>query len=148
MKVNFRNMINGYTGRADDVIYVYDRQTNRYYVRNYPFWKVQSFNLTFAAKMKNLRRLHPSLPYREDMQMYVGLYNSLSINRYNPVKAWNNIFMKLMFNMAKTLPGIDLATLTRQQIYDENLPCISVKAAVEAGLLPVVRGYDRFDHQI
>jgi len=48
-----------------------------------------------------------------------------------------------MANMAKMNPEIDLKTITRQQIYQENLPCISVKNAVEAGILPPVKGYER-----
>jgi len=148
MKVNYKNMIGGYTGRGDDVIYVFDRQTGRYYIRNYPQWTPQPFNDNFALIMKNLRNLKPSLPYKQDLSMYVDSYNALAVNKYNPVKSWNNIFMKVMFSMAKTLPGIDLKTITRQDIYDNNLPCISVKFAVDTGLLPVVRGYQRFDNTI
>jgi len=148
MKVNYKNMIGGYTGRGDDVIYVFDRQTGRYYIRNYPNRKIIPVNTSFASVMQNLRSLNPSLAYKEDMGMYVSLYNALAENKYNPVKSWNNLFMKVMFTMAKTVPGIDLKTLTRQQIYDDNLPCISVKNAVDAGLLPVVRNYERFDNGI
>ena len=37
---------------------------------------------------------------------------------------------------------IDLATITREFIYANDLPCISVKRAVEAGLLVPVSGYE------
>ncbi|NLM90621.1 MAG: hypothetical protein GX179_05475, partial [Candidatus Cloacimonetes bacterium] len=40
-------------------------------------------------------------------------------------------------------PEIDLKTLTRQQIFADNLPCKSIKSAVEAGILPPVNGYER-----
>jgi hypothetical protein len=50
-----------------------------------------------------------------------------------------------MANMAKLYPEIDLKTITREQIYQENLPCISVKKAVEAGVLPQVNGYERME---
>jgi hypothetical protein len=42
----------------------------------------------------------------------------------------------------------DLKTLTRQQIYDDNLPCKSVKSAVEAGFLPEVLNYQLLDNGI
>jgi hypothetical protein len=148
MKVNFRNMINGYTGQADDVIYVYDRQTNRYYVRSYPCWKEKPFNVSFRDKMANLQRLNPYYKYKEDMQIYVELYNALAVNKYNPVKAWNNLFMKVMFSMEKTIPDVNLSTITKAEIYARELPCISVMRAVEGGLLPEVKGYERFSNGI
>jgi hypothetical protein len=56
--------------------------------------------------------------------------------------------MKLMFSMAKTIPEIDLSTITKQEIYDFELPCLSVNRAVDAGLLPEVKGYKRFNNLI
>jgi len=145
MKVNFKHMIQGYTGRADDVIYVLDRQTGNIYTRSYPHREVMPGNTAFAEVMLNLRSLMPSSSYREDMQMYVELYNALPINKYMPVRAWNNLFMKVMYALAKNDPLINLKTITRQEIYDRSLPCISVLNAIEAGLLPVVKGYHKFD---
>ena len=62
--------------------------------------------------------------------------------------SWYNLYIKMLFAMQKALPGIDLATITIEQIYAEQLPCISVKAAVEAGLLPRVKGYEHYGKQI
>jgi hypothetical protein len=148
MKVTFKNMVQGYTGRADDTIFVRDRQTGNIYMRSYPHREVMPHNLTFKEMMRNFHFLKPSPSYREDLQMYVELYNALPINKYTPVRAWNNLFMKLMYAMAKSDPAIDLKTITRQQIYDNDLPCISVAKAVEAGLLPMVRGYAKFTEEI
>ena len=148
MKVNFKHMIQGYTGRADDVIYVMDRQTGKIYIRTFPHREVMPGNTAFAEVMRNLRSLKPSTSYREDMQMYVELYNALPINKYKAVKTWNNIFMKVMYALVKNDPTINLKKISRQDIYDNTLPCISVTKAVEAGLLPVVKGYQKFDSLI
>jgi hypothetical protein len=43
---------------------------------------------------------------------------------------------------------VDLKTLSRQQIYDNDLPCKSVKAAVEAGYLSEVLNYQLLDEDI
>jgi len=40
--------------------------------------------------------------------------------------------------------SLDLVILTRADIYAQALPCITAKAAVEAGLLSAVNGYERF----
>ncbi len=148
MKVSFKHMIRGYTGRADDAIYVLDRQTGRIYIRSYPHRKVMPGNTVFAEVMRNMHNLHPSTAYREDMQMYVELYNALPVNKFNPVKAWNNLFMKVMYALAKSDPTVDLQNVTRQEIYDRELPCRSVNRAIDAGLLPMVPGYKRFNNDM
>jgi hypothetical protein len=61
---------------------------------------------------------------------------------------WSSFYMKLMYDMAKADNSIILSTLTREEIYTRELPCISVKRAVEAGLLPVVYDYQSFDREI
>lgn len=148
MRVNFKHMINGYTGIADGSVYYYNRQTNRIYVRSLPNRKPDKTNKDFASKMTNIGKWNPDFYYKEDWQMYVGYYNALPIYCNTPVTAWNNLFVKVLFAMEKQLPDVDLHTLTKQQIIDRNLPCISLKHAVETGFLPVTLGYERFDHRI
>jgi hypothetical protein len=53
-----------------------------------------------------------------------------------------------MYALAKAMPEIDLGTLTREEIYQQDLPCISIKRAVEAGLLEKVDNYQRLDKPI
>ncbi|MDD2332581.1 MAG: hypothetical protein PHI68_08015 [Candidatus Cloacimonetes bacterium] len=43
---------------------------------------------------------------------------------------------------------LDLESITKTAIYEQDLPCISVKRAVEDGLLPEVLGYERFTAQM
>jgi len=43
---------------------------------------------------------------------------------------------------------IDLSTLTREDIIENNLPCRTVKQAIEAELLPVVPGYEFYNNEI
>lgn len=148
MKVNYKQMISGYTGRGDGAIFVYDRRMNRYYMRNWPHRKIMEGNQEFSSKMANLSKLNPDAKYKEDLQMYLSLYNDLAEMECKPVRTWSNLFMKLMFGMAKSVPGIDLSTLTKAEIYDQSLPCKTVKDAIEAGLLPMVRSYQRFNNGI
>jgi len=51
----------------------------------------------------------------------------------------------MMHQLAKSYPEIDLKTITRDYIYENDLPCISVKRAVEAGILPPVRDWELLD---
>jgi hypothetical protein len=51
--------------------------------------------------------------------------------------------------MQKAMPvSVDLKTITREQIASQNLPCRTLRDAIEAGLLPMVEGYQRWDKQI
>jgi len=148
MKVAFKNMINGYCGKADDSIIYYIRKTNQFYIKKRPHMPRGETQINFGLIMINLGRINPDFYYKEDLSFYLELYNQLPDKRYGSVIAWNNLYLKVMFSMAKTIPGIDLATITKQDLYDNDLPCLSVKKAVEAGLLPVVKGYTRFSNEI
>lgn len=56
--------------------------------------------------------------------------------------------MKIMYDMAKQDSTIDLKTLTRDEIYARDLPCISIRKAVEAGLLPPIFDYVSYTHEL
>jgi hypothetical protein len=146
MKVAFKNLINGYAGKADNSIIYYVRKTNSFYVRKRPH--SYSGENKFRDIMRNLGTIKPDFYYKEDFSFYLELYNQLPDKKYGAVMTWCNLYMKVMFSMAKTLPGIDLSTITRQEMYDLDLPCLSVQKAVEGGLLPIVKGYARFNNLI
>lgn len=146
MKVLFKNMVNGFTGKADGSVIYYSRRLNRCLVRRRPIHKNHPRHPVWKEIMTNLGRIKPSDGYKDDLTWYLELYNQLKQNKFTPVICWNNLYIKLMFAMAKANPSINLSTLTKQQIYDLDLPCISVKKAIEAGLLPVVKNYGRFEN--
>ena len=49
---------------------------------------------------------------------------------------------------AKYPEQVDLKTITKEQILEQQLPCLSVKTAVEDGLLTKVPGYQYLDKEI
>jgi hypothetical protein len=147
MKVLFKNLIGGYTGKADNMILYYDRRLNKVIIRQAPKIKLTEKHEKFGSISKNLRKLNLSEGYKEDFKTYTDLYSRLRINYDHPVSNWYNLFLKLMYGMAKA-KSIDLRTITRAQIETENLPCISIKQAVEAELLPRVRNYEKLDNEL
>jgi len=62
--------------------------------------------------------------------------------------SWVNLYMTLMSRLAKAYPAIDLKTLTRNDIIANDLPCKSVSAAVQAGLLSPVPGWEKLVAEI
>lgn len=143
MKVQFKHLIAGYTGKADGMVIYYNRALNRVLIRRQPKVKRGAHHDRFKAISQNIFGLAPSLQYREDLMRYAHELHKLKAYRYDGVVVWNNLYSRIMFNLAKKYPEtIDLATLTRAEIEADNLPCRSVRQAVEADLIPYVRGYE------
>jgi hypothetical protein len=148
MKVLFRNLIGGYTGKADNMILYYDRRLNKVIIRQAPEVKLTDKHEAFGNVSKNLRKINPSNGYKDDFKTYTDLYSRLRANYNHPVSNWYNLYLKMMYGMTKANPLIDLKTISREQIETENLPCRTVKQAIEAGLLPPVRNYHNLISEI
>ncbi|MDD2229085.1 MAG: hypothetical protein PHY48_06705 [Candidatus Cloacimonetes bacterium] len=148
MKVSFQYGLAGYTGKADGLVYCYNKALGRVYARKNTYPKLTAENERVGSISSNLFRIKPSPAFREDISIYLTRYNALRINNTKPVRSWSALYLKLMYDMAKQDSSINLKTLTRSQIYENNLPCISINIAVEAGLLPVVKGYERLEGNI
>lgn len=147
MRVVYKYGLGGYRGRMDGVVYCYDRYLGRSYVRRAVYPKITEKNKAFGNANANLFKLNPSQGYRDDLYYYMARYRNLKEANWS-MRSWSSFYLKLMYCMAKADGSINLGTLTREEIYSRNLPCISVKHAVEAGLFPVVYGYQEFTHEL
>jgi len=148
MKVHFKRGICGLSGKKDGEVYYYNHALQQTIMRHYTKPDHNPGADWFKNVMANLKLINPSAGYKQNLRDYAILYNQLSANRDKPDANWSNLYMKMLFAMAKANPDIDLTTLSRQQIYDDNLPCITVKAAIEAELLPNVRDSERLTELI
>jgi hypothetical protein len=110
--------------------------------RRYVYPKLSEQNSKTGAITANLFNINPSEGYKQDLREYIRLYNATPMGEEKPLRTWNNLYLKLMYAMAKADPTVDLRTLTREEIYTRDLPCITVKLAVEAGLLVKVFEWD------
>jgi hypothetical protein len=61
--------------------------------------------------------------------------------------SWVNVLNQLFWSLSRQM-GIDLEKISRQQIIEQNLPVSSVKAAVDAGLLEPVQGWQNLIREI
>ena len=148
MKAIFKNMIQAYTGTCDSLVYYYNRRLNRVIVRPWVKPRPSESTRRFARVSSNLKALNLSEAFRYDLRIYVDIFNSRTANADVILQNWYNAFTRMMWNLAKNNPEIDLETITRSYIYDNELPCISVKRAVEAGLLAPVTGYELLTAEI
>jgi hypothetical protein len=145
MKVQFKNLLKAYSGSCDGLVYFYNSRLDTIVCRKYVKPKESSSNKRLSMISRNLKALEPSEGYKQDLAIYAAMHRRHEGDCI--ILGWSNAFTKLMHAMGKSLQ-VDIATLTREDIYHNVLPCISVKSAVEAGLLPVVAGYERLDSEL
>ena len=121
--------------KGTGLIYSSHRDGEVIIARRYVYPKLSEQNTKTGTITANLFSLNPSEGYKQDLREYIRLYNATPQGEEKPLHAWNNLYLRLMHAMAKDDPTIDLRTLTREEIYARDLPCVSVKRAMEAGLL-------------
>ena len=147
MKVRTRGIPGDLTGKVDDLVLYRNKRGNKLFARKHGVFTDHPGQAPFRSAQQAIYALQPSEGYKRNLREYLIGYNNLKINDGREVHAWNNLYNKLMFAMQRQT-GIPLATLTRQMITDLELPCRSVKSAVEAGLLPMVKGMERLGAEI
>jgi len=147
MKAIFKNMVQAYSGKCDGLVYYYNRKFNRVVVRKYVKPKPTAQHSVFRSTCQNLKSLEISEAYKQDLKDYTCLYMRRNEKGRRNISNWYNLFIMLMWAMAKEL-SLDLLTITRADIENGNLPCRTVKQAVEADLIPSVNNYETLTHQL
>ncbi len=149
MKATRAHLLGEFTGKLDGLIYYRRNNNGKLYVRRQFRFKNHPCHAGFRSATKAIHTLKPSAGYKQDLIDYMYGYNKLPQSKLQSSQSWVNIYAKLMFAMQKAMPEtVDLRTISREQIAAQNLPCISVKVAVEAGLIPQVKDYQRFTQQL
>ena len=147
MRVKTRSIPGDLTGKVDGLVLYRNKHSNKLFARKPGVFVDHPGQKPFKNAQQAIYVLQPSGAFKQNLRDYLIAYNSLPDNEGREAHSWNNLYNKLMFAMQRQL-GIPLATLTHQMITDLNLPCRRVKAAVEAGLLPLVKGYERFGDEM
>lgn len=141
MQVKFKNLIMGYTGKADGSVIYYSPKMRRYLLRRAPQGKRHQGQSRFAEIQKRIFGLKPSQAFKDDLKAYLPGYNALRANLEKNILSWNYMYSKMMWSM-HNIYKVDLAGIERGQL--AALPCRSLAAAIEAGLLPKVKGWEDF----
>ena len=140
MKVNYKHLIQSYRGKLDGLVYYYHPGLERCLARKHVIPRFTENNRRWRAIGRNLRDLQPSPGFRDDLRVYLYLRGRRPALPVFNGNLWN-LFTTLMWAQARAA-DLDLETLTRAEIEALELPCRTVKTAVEAGLLPEVTGYE------
>ena len=148
MRARFTNGVGAYSGKMDGVVFCHYRREGMVLARKYTYPILTENNHRLGGTTANLHSIKPSEGFKNDLRIYLGRYNALRENEGRYVRSWVNMYLKLMREMARRDGSIDLLTLSREEIYTRDLPCISVARAVDAGLLPVVYDYAHLDREL
>ncbi len=149
MKAHFKYGLNGFTGTVDEAVYYYNPKLRKCLMRKYKYPDNPVNTERTISIMSNLKLLQPSEGYRLNFYDYLLCYNECKEYQHKPLISWNNAWLKMMFALQKAMPEqVNLKTITREQIYAQNLPCISLRDAIDAGLLPMMPDYKRWHETI
>lgn len=135
----------GYTGKADGSVIYYSHKMRKYLLRRAPHGGRHQGQSRFAEIQKQIFSLKPSDAFKEDAKAYLPLYNALRANLDKPLLSWNYLYSKMMWSMHH-ICDVDLAVIEREDLAE--LPCRSLAAAIEAGLLPKMKGWQSFTAEL
>lgn len=147
MKVSTKFGLKGFKGQADGMIYYTVPNCDAIIARKKPEkFTVSAHHKDYSSIAKNLKKIKPSLAFKNDFKVYTSLYKELPQAKKS-IAGWYNLYIAMLWDMQKA--GLcNLKTLTRQQIISNNLPCKSVKDAIDAGFLQEVLNYELLDNVI
>ena len=135
-----------FCGSSEGMVYYYNKRLGKMIARKWVKPKTTAANRRLGTISRNLKNLQPSEGYIKDLRVYIALYDYSPGERH--YMSWQNVYLTLMYSLAKQNPAVDLLTINREQITSDNLPCKCVKDAIEAGLLREVNGYEKLTQEI
>lgn len=148
MKAKLKVLLPGFTGNMDDVVVYYNSKLNKYIARKEVKPKFTPDHSLTQEMHAFRRRIAVSDEYIDDCREYIRLFNQKFRRQGRAMSTWPNVYMKIMRALKAHYPDLDFGTLTREEVLDQNLPCKSVAAAVEAGYLEKVPGFEKLDSNL
>ena len=147
MKATVKQGIKGFSGKLDGAVYYYHPRLQRTLMRRAPKMPIQPQNIEYGDISRQIKAIQPSEGYRNDFRMYLNELRERDDSVRLP--SWYSLYVKMLWAMQAKYPEqVNLKTITKAQIREQELPCRSVKCAVEAGLLPEVPGYQYLNREI
>jgi hypothetical protein len=145
MKAKLKVLLPGFTGNMDDVVIYYNSKLGKYIARR----KVKPTFTPDHSLTQEMhafrRRIAVSEGYIDDCREYIRLFNQKFRRQGRAMSTWPNVYMKIMRALKAQYPELDFRTLTREEVLERNLPCRTIAAAVEAGYLEKVSGFEKLD---
>lgn len=147
MKATVKEGLKGFSGKLDGAIYYYHPRLRRTLMRKAPEMPKQPQNDDYRDISRQIKALQPSEGYRSDFRFYLNQLRDSDESVLLP--SWYSLYVKMLWAMQAKYPDVvNLKTLTKAQVTEQQLPCRTVRAAIEDGLLVAVPGYQYLNNQM
>jgi len=143
MKPKVKMNIPKLEGNEDKYVTYYNSHLDKYISRRKVMPKPSVSNAIMKEIFDFAKRIIISEEYKEDCRKYIQRYNREYHSQGKPMSTWPNVYLKVMREMLKDYPDLDLKKLTREEIIKKNLPCRSIASAIQAGYLDKVRDWQK-----
>lgn len=148
MKAKIKMLLPGFTGNMDDVVIYYNSKLNCYVTRRKVTPKKSVSTKRTSEIYKFAKRINLSQAWKDDCDAYIRAYNAYYRKQGRALVSWPSVWMKMMSAQLKASPQLNISTLTREEVMEQNLPCRSISTAIDAGFLANVKDSDRFTQLI
>jgi hypothetical protein len=137
MKVKFKGSIRGMRGinRKEDLVYCNYNKGQLNVVRTLPKREATEQNVAFGKITTNLHNLYITISpeYKRNMSIYAIFLSQLPGVFRKP--SGYALFIRMMWALRNRYPEIDLETITREDILNNEYPIRSVVEAMQSGVL-------------
>lgn len=153
MKVVFKYAVGSYSGTLDQAVFYPTKNGNASYMRKWVKPTETAQNTIIANATVNLAGIYSacSAGYLADLATYTSQYN-MEKNDGTPFwrpKTSFNIFIMMMYKFAEINgSGVDLTSLTLNDLSSLFTDVTSIASAVDAGYLPSVTDADKLEEKM
>ena len=148
MKPKVKMSIPKLNGNEEKYVTYYSPHLDKYISRRKVMPKPSASNAIMKEIFDFAKRIIISEEYKEDCRKYIQRYNREYHSQGKSMSTWPNVYLKVMREMLKEYPDLDLKKLTREEIIKKNLPCQSLALAIQAGYLDKVRDWQKLTGSI
>ena len=143
MKAKVKLALPGFTGNMDDMVIYYNSQLNCLIARKKPQVK-NKIDGSFGREIFAFaRRIHLSAAYKADCARYIKAFNGKNRCKGRALVSWPALWMMIMRAQARDLPELNIKELSREEAIVQNLNCLSIARAVDAGYIEPVKGCEQ-----
>jgi hypothetical protein len=152
MKPTFKHNVKAFKGinRKEDLVYCNYNDGEIVIARTLPKRQATEQNHYFGAITKNLHELYKSVSpeYKLDLSNYAKLYSTLSAISCKLAPSASALFTKMLWNLKKQFPEIELAKITKDQILNCGYPIVTIQEAMGRGMLLKIPEASMLDRKI
>jgi hypothetical protein len=150
MKPRFKHNVKTTHGidRKEDLVYCEYNEGELIIAKHLPQRPLYNSNISFGNISTNLRLLYETLSpdFKQDLSSYTMMYRSVRHNPHKIAISSYSIFTKMIWNLKKQMPEIDLLILCRNDILKNEYPVRTVAEAMKTGLLLKIEEAMILDH--